>query len=47
LRREKGLEGGGGGRFTFKRFQEEQFDRLAGVVRGCVDVGYLLELIRG
>jgi adenosylcobyric acid synthase len=47
LRREKGLEEGGGGNYTFERFQEDQFDRLAEVVRGCLDVGFLMEIILG
>ena len=46
-RREKGLEGVAGGNYTFEKFQEEQFDRLAEVVRGCLDVGYLMDIIRG
>jgi adenosylcobyric acid synthase len=46
LRREKGLEGNAGGDYTFEGFQEEQFDRLAAVVRGCIDVGYLMEIIQ-
>jgi adenosylcobyric acid synthase len=47
LRREKGLEASAQGDYTFERFQEEQFDRLAEVVRGCLDVGSLLEITRG
>jgi adenosylcobyric acid synthase len=46
LRREKGLEGGDGGNYTFEKFQEEQFDRLAEVVRGCLDMGFLMEIIK-
>jgi adenosylcobyric acid synthase len=47
LRQEKGLEARAGSTYTFERFQEEQFDRLAEVVRGCLDVGFLMEIIRG
>ncbi len=46
LRREKGLEGSASGNYIFEKFQEEQFDRLATVVRGCVDVGYLMKIIQ-
>ena len=46
LRREKGLEDREGN-YTFERFQEEQFDRLAEVVRGSLDVGFLMEITRG
>ncbi|HAY22140.1 MAG TPA: cobyric acid synthase CobQ [Desulfobacterales bacterium] len=46
LRRGKGLEVAEAGVYTFEAFQEEQFDRLAEVVRGCLDVERLLRVIR-
>jgi adenosylcobyric acid synthase len=45
LRGEMGQEGDFGGDYTFESFQEEQFDRLAEVVRGCLDIGFLKEII--
>jgi adenosylcobyric acid synthase len=46
LRREKGLDQGSRKEYDFEKFQEEQFDRLAGVVRSCVDVDFLMQLIQ-
>ncbi len=47
LRREKGLKGEALGNYGFEKFQEEQFNRLATVVRESLDIGYLLEIIKG
>jgi adenosylcobyric acid synthase len=46
LRGKIGLAGGPGREYTFEKFQEEQFDKLAEVVRGSLDVGYLMEIIK-
>ncbi len=46
LRQDKGLEEHADKNYTFATFQEEQFDRLAEVVRGSLDVGFLMEIIR-
>ena len=36
---------GAGGNYTFEKFQEEQFDRLAEVVRKHIDITFLREVI--
>ena len=46
LRREKGLEEGSFKEYDFETFQEEQFDRLAQMVRDCVDVDFLMKVIQ-
>ena len=47
LRKDKGLEVNAREQYTFAKFQEEQFDKLAEVVRGSLDVGYLMGTIKG
>ena len=46
LRREKGVGDGSRENLSFAQFQEEQFDKLATVVRQCLDMDFLMAIIR-
>ena len=46
LRGKLGLADGPGRDYTFEKFQEQQFDKLAEVVRRSLDVRFLMKLIK-
>ncbi len=45
LRRDRGLAGGEAASAPFEQFQEEQFDRLAAVVRQHLDLAFLKQIV--
>lgn len=47
VRAQKGLEANAGGTLTMREFREREFDRLAAVVRGSLDMDAVYRIIRG